>query len=149
MSAANPIDRTDVYNNRKITSSTSGVIPQLAFMLNGFYDFLPGATVTPFVGAGVGIAFEDGTSQLSSAQFAYQGILGVAWNITQQIRLSLDARYFGTTNPGAYTDNNITSMLSISYRFAPAAPAAPPAAVPPPVPPPQAPPVMVIPRPRG
>ena len=111
------------------------MIPQLAFMLNGFYDFLPGATLTPFVGAGVGIALEDGTSQLSSPQFAYQAILGVAWNITPQVRLSLDTRYFGTTSPGAYTDNDITTMLSISYKFAPSAPtAAPPAAVPPPAP---------------
>ncbi|MBS0522300.1 MAG: P44/Msp2 family outer membrane protein [Proteobacteria bacterium] len=118
-------------------------------MLNGFYDFLPGATVTPFVGAGVGLALEDGTSQFSSPQFAYQAILGVAWNITPQVRLSLDGRYFGTTNPGAYTDNNITTMLGISYKFAPAAPpAAPPASVPPP-PPPQAPPVMALPKPRG
>jgi opacity protein-like surface antigen len=93
--------------------STSGVIPQLAFMLNGFYDFFPGATFTPFIGAGIGVALEDGASQLSSTQFAYQAIVGVTWNITPQIGLSLDARYFGTTNPGAYTDNNITTMLSI------------------------------------
>jgi OOP family OmpA-OmpF porin len=130
-------------------SSTSGVIPQLAFMLNGIYDFLPGATVTPFIGAGVGIAIEDGTSQLSSTQFAYQAILGVAWNITPQVRLSLDTRYFGTTNPGAYTDNNITTMLSISYKFAPsAAAAAPPPPALPPVPQPQAPSVMDLPIPR-
>jgi opacity protein-like surface antigen len=117
-------------------------------MLNGFYDFLPGAPLTPYIGAGVGVALEDGTSQLSSPQFAYQAIVGVAWNITPQVRLSLDGRYFGTTNPGAYTDSNITTMLSLSYRFAPSAPAAaPPPVVPPPAP--QAPPVMVLPRPRG
>ena len=93
----------------------------------------------------------DGTSQFSSAQFAYQAILGVAWNVTPQVRLSLDTRYFGTTNPGAYTDSNITTMLSISYRFAPSAPAvAPPPSVPPPTPEPQAPSVVPpVPRVRG
>ena len=136
---------TEIPGTPGSVHNTSGVIPQVAIMLNGFYDFLPGATLTPFIGAGVGIALEDGTSQLSSTQFAYQAIIGVTWNITPQIRLSLDGRYFGTTNPGAYTDNNITTMLSISYKFAPPAPAA----APPPAPEPQAPPVTVLPRVRG
>src|ERR1044072_7082657 len=49
-------------------------------MANVLYDSSPGARVTPYVGAGAGIAFVDTPIQgcsLCSTQFAYQGILGI------------------------------------------------------------------------
>jgi len=57
------------------------------------YDFAPGATITPYVGAGAGIAFtilRCRPAAHGSTQFAYQGIVGVAWNIDQSFRVSLD-----------------------------------------------------------
>ena len=95
-------------------------IDQVSVMANLLYDFAPGATITPFVGAGAGIAFVDSTIQgcnMCSTQFAYQGIVGLAWNVSPAFRVSLDGRYYGTTNPGAYTNNNIMTMLSVAYKF--------------------------------
>jgi OOP family OmpA-OmpF porin len=57
-----------------------GKVDQLSIMANLLYDFMPGATITPYVGAGAGIAFVDSTIQgcgLCSTQFAYQGIVGI------------------------------------------------------------------------
>jgi outer membrane protein OmpA-like peptidoglycan-associated protein len=72
---------------------------------------------------------------MCSTQFAYQGILGLSWNIDQNIRVSLDGRYYGTTNGGTtYTNNNIGVMLGLTYKFG-APEVAPP---PPPAPTPQA-----------
>src|SRR5258707_9355992 len=33
------------------------------------------------------------------------------------MRLSLDGDYYGTTNPGGFSNNNIMTMLSRSYKF--------------------------------
>ena len=116
-----------------------GQIQQVSVMANVFYDFMPASVITPFVGAGAGVAFVDSSilgCNLCSTQFAYQGIVGVAWNITDAFRLSLDGRYYGTTNPGAYQNNNIMTMLSLTYKFGQpdvaAPPPPPPAAVSPP-----------------
>ena len=114
-------------------ANVRGRIDQVSVMANLLYDFMPTSSFTPFIGAGAGIAFVDSTIQgcnMCSTQFAYQGIIGVAWNITEAFRLSVDGRYYGTTNPGAYQNNNIMTMLSLSYKFGQpeVAPPPPPAA---------------------
>src|SRR4249920_1786211 len=52
----------------------NGQINQVSVMANLLYDFMPGNTITPFIGAGAGIAFVDSTIQgcnMCSTQFAY------------------------------------------------------------------------------
>ena len=100
----------------------NGQINQISVMANVLYDFAPGAVITPYVGAGAGIAFADpslaGGCTMCSTQFAYQGILGLAWNIDQSFRVSLDGRYYGTTQGGLnYQNNNIGVMLGLTYKF--------------------------------
>ena len=98
----------------------SGQINQISTMVNGLYDFFPGAKLTPYVGAGIGLAFVDqglrGCS-MCSTQFAYQGIVGIGYNVDRHWRIDLDGRYYGTTNPGAYTNNDLSLMLGASYKF--------------------------------
>ena len=114
-----------LYRNNQGRAQTSfgpvsGQINQISTMVNGLYDFLPGAKITPYVGAGIGLAFADqgivGCS-MCSTQFAYQGIVGVGYNVDRHWRVDLDARYYGTTNPGPYTNNDISLMLGASYKF--------------------------------
>src|SRR6185312_6768673 len=54
----------------------NGNINQLGVLANILYDFAPGATITPYIGAGAGVGFVDGNSSLSSTVFAYQGVIG-------------------------------------------------------------------------
>jgi len=120
-------------------ANVRGRIDQVSVMANLLYDFFPGATITPYIGAGAGIAFVDSTIQgcsMCSTQFAYQGILGLGWNVSPAFRISVDGRYYGTTNPGAFTNNNIMTMLSVAYKFgqpemAPPPPPAAPSVAPP------------------
>jgi len=114
-----------LYRNNQGRAQTpfgqvSGQINQISTMVNGLYDFLPGAKITPYVGAGIGLAFADqgiiGCS-MCSTQFAYQGIVGVGYNVDRHWRVDLDARYYGTTNPGFYQNNDISLMLGASYKF--------------------------------
>jgi OOP family OmpA-OmpF porin len=121
-------------------SFRSGSINQISVMANALYDFFPGAVVTPYVGAGAGIAFVDPSiapgCTMCSTQFAYQGIVGIGYNMAPGWRLDLDGRYYGTTNPGQYTNNNLSVMLGLTYKFGqpdvapPPPPVAAPAAVP-------------------
>ena len=53
-------------------------------------------------------------AKCACTQFAYQGIVGLGYNATPALRIALEGRYYGTTNPGAYTNNNIMALLSVS-----------------------------------
>jgi OOP family OmpA-OmpF porin len=114
-------------------ANVRGRIDQVSVMANVLYDFMPTSTFTPYIGAGAGIAFVDSTIQgcnLCSTQFAYQGIVGIAYNM-DAFRIGLEGRYYGTTNGGlAYQNNNFMALLSLAYKFGQ------PTVTPPPPPPP-------------
>ena len=116
-----------------------------AIMANAMYDFNAGGVIVPYIGAGAGIAFVR-TAALNlasdSTQFAYQGILGLGYNIDTMFRVNLEARYYGTTNPNwggnTYSNNNISAMLSLQVKLGA------PAAAPPPPPAPAAAPSFMV-----
>src|SRR5229473_3864568 len=120
-------------------ATVRGRIDQVSVMANLRYDLCPGAMITPYIGAGAGVGFVDANIQgckICLTMFAYQGILGVGYNATPALRIGLEGRYYGTTNPGAYFNNNIMALLSLSYKFgqpemAPPPPPAPAAVAPP------------------
>jgi len=109
-------------------------VTDTAIMANFLYDFNAGGTIVPYIGAGAGVAFVR-TAALGgytdSTQFAYQAILGVGYNVDPTLRINLDARYYGTTNPylggTGYTNNNLSLMASLQIKFGAPAAAAPPA----------------------
>jgi outer membrane protein OmpA-like peptidoglycan-associated protein len=107
--------------------SFSDQISQVGVLANVLYDFLPSSPVTPYVGVGAGLGFVT-----ASTVFAYQGIVGVAWNADQNFRVSLDGRYYGTTNPTlngvSWTNNNFSVMLGVQFKFGESAAAPPPPA---------------------
>ena len=101
-------------------ANVTGRMEQVSVMANVLYDFFPGATVTPYIGGGAGVAFVDANIQgckMCLTMFAYQGILGLGFNATPAMRIGLEGRYYGTTNPGAYFNQNIMALLSLSYKF--------------------------------
>jgi len=122
-------------------------IAQVGVLANLLYDFAPASTITPYVGAGAGVAFVDSNASLGSTQFAYQGIVGLGWNVDTNFRVNLDGRYYGTSNPSVtvggvnstWNNNNFSVMLGLELKFG-----APAAAAPPPPPAPQAPSFIVF-----
>ncbi|HEY6983638.1 OmpA family protein [Reyranella sp.] len=138
-----------------VSGFTAGVDwHQASVMANVYYDFFAGQTIVPYIGAGLGVAFIDASalnSTVSSTQFAYQGIIGIGWNINEQFRLNLEGRYYGTTSPtlgwfsgpvslsGTPSDNNFNLMVGLQYKFG-----APAMAAPPPPPPPVAAPSFMV-----
>ena len=124
-----------------------GKVGSLNVMANVLYDFMPASPITPYIGAGAGIAFVDSNSALGSTQFAYQAMLGLAANVSNSMRIMLEGRYVGTTNPSvnvpgagnvSFQNQNVLAMLGVQFKFGA------PAVAPPPPPPPVAAPSFMV-----
>ena len=98
--------RTNEANEARMRESGAhGVdsdIVTLSLMANCFYDFMPGHTVSPFIGAGIGIANVDGEVPNNNGKddvFAYQLAAGVGFALTEKLKMDVQYRLFGTDNP--------------------------------------------------
>ncbi len=143
------------------TIDSGGDVHAWSAMVNVFYDFNRGGAIEPYIGIGAGAARLNSNGDDAvppplyhfdgeDTTWAYQGLVGVAIGITEQLDLDVGYRYFHAEDaevdsftPGApvtvdsaYEHQAIT--LGLRYQFA--APAAPVVAAPPPAPPPPPPP---------
>jgi outer membrane protein OmpA-like peptidoglycan-associated protein len=104
------------------------------------YDFLPTSVITPYIGAGAGIAFIDSNTSLGSTQFAWDAFVGARYQISNTMSFGLEARYLGTTNPSVTVNgqtftgqnHNFLALAGIAFKFGQ------PEVAPPPPPPPVA-----------
>ncbi len=85
----------------------AGDASAFATLANLYIDFKPRSPVTPYVGAGIGVANIDVDSNSSanvlivnddSTEFAWNVMAGAAWSVTDDVVLSLGYRYLGTTD---------------------------------------------------
>jgi len=122
---------------------------ELNAMANVYYDFMPYQRFSPYIGAGIGVAFVDSNTSLGSTQFAYQGMIGLAYHIDSNWTVGLEGRYNGTTNPSftlpngqtvSYQNNTLGVLAGVAYKFGSPGPAV----APPPPPAPTAPSYMVF-----
>ncbi|MDK9723217.1 MAG: OmpA family protein [Rhodospirillales bacterium] len=133
----------------------SGDVSALSGMINGLWDMPVNFPVRPYLGAGIGVARinVDNVSRAtgfvddSDVQFAYQGIAGLGWEITNNWRANLDYRYFATLDPSLKTGTGVgvdgeyrshALMLGFAYKFGAPAPVPVAAAQPAPAPAPLA-----------
>ncbi len=147
----------------------SGDVDVLNWMFNALYDFkqlnLP---VTPYVGAGIGIAHVDvdgatpvagSTIDDSDIGFAFQGIAGLSLSLTENLAATVDYRHLRVpsvsfrTNGGTNVDSDYATnqiMVGLRYTFgAPPKPAPAPVSQPAPAPQPTPAPAPVVqPQPR-
>ena len=82
-------------------------LANIPLMANAIFEFPTQTGLTPFAGVGAGVSFSvltiddvgglDGTE--SDAVFAYQGILGLRYDISEQWAVNLTYKYFRTTDP--------------------------------------------------
>jgi OmpA-OmpF porin, OOP family len=129
------VELEGVYRNNQLNIGVPGTainnqVGQLGIMANLLYDFMPGSVITPYIGAGAGVGFVDSNQSLGSTVFAYQGIIGLGWNVDTNFRVNIDGRYYGTSNPSVngqtWTNNNFSVMLGLQLKFGAAAPPPPP-----------------------
>jgi len=147
--------------------SPDGSIKAQTLMANVIYDFMPASTLRPFIGAGVGTAWvrnkaygqlsgvPAGAATFQNTRFddtdqalAYQGMLGVAWEMSPNWSLDLTGRYLatkdlqwgsvtqnagpvggGVTDVGSFKGKYEDASVTLGLRYTFGAPPAPPAAV--------------------
>jgi len=106
-------------------SIDDGDISTISLMLNGYYDFRPKETISPFIGAGIGYANVEGDiEELGSEDdnvFAYQVAVGVAFAINPQTKIDVQYRYFDTDD-GDFDNLEVeygthNAMLGVRYSF--------------------------------
>jgi opacity protein-like surface antigen len=116
--------RTEIegsYRRNDINSvdgaSGTGDFHSWGAMLNEYYDFHNSTPWMPYIGAGVGAAFEDAHHVSSAAapgtaisgsdtEFAYQGIAGVDYWVTPRSAFGIRYDYLGTTQSRFGTGNS-------------------------------------------
>ena len=82
-------------------------------MVNGYYDFHNRTIATPYIGAGIGVGFNEVKNVLS-----YQVGPGVDIAINKSLSIDVSYKFNGTSNiaPG-YDDNSHNITAGIRYRF--------------------------------
>jgi len=119
-------------NVSTIVADGQGSNGTLAFMVNGYYDFMAGERFSPYVGVGVGYAdtnieFSPSAVPIADAGnggFAYQGIVGATYNITEDMGIFADYRYFArdkvnldlTLLPGSLEVENVAHLFNVGFR---------------------------------
>ncbi len=114
----------------------NGNMNSVAFMGNLFYDFQTNSGLTPYLGLGAGGALLGAdnagvvfgtTLDNQPFEFAYQGIAGLSYELSERWDLTADYRYFATLDPtyktvaGVSTNEaeyrNHTFLLGLRYVF--------------------------------
>lgn len=131
----NEIDQ-HVLGGNGLPGST-GTASTTALMANLFHDFETGTPLTPYVGGGIGYAWNEldnyGVTGLDvldddDSGFAWQLGAGLGFAVSEQATVSLDYRYFSTSadvettaaagSVGSDVDlDSHTVMLGLRYRF--------------------------------
>ncbi|MDO9711159.1 OmpA family protein [Paracraurococcus lichenis] len=134
-----------------VGTAGSGYLENYAAMVNVLYDFNFGWPVVPYIGAGVGYGWNQirkgarigFPSTQTEGELAYQGIAGIAYQLTPNLAFTLEGRYYGTTDPSFKDASRVTPTVSqrvnwkpsndnysalVGIRYAFYSPAPPPAA---------------------
>jgi opacity protein-like surface antigen len=110
-----------VPNNQNENPPTSGVgkINLTAAFVNGYYDIATGSKFRPYLGAGIGLGFiSDQDNGLEGfdygTSFAYQGKVGVQYEVVKKGNAFVEFRYVGLTGYTSKKNNTETEIGSIN-----------------------------------
>lgn len=107
-----------------VCSSALGNRRAYAIMTNVLYDFQLSGPVTPHIGGGIGAASLNDSVRIPGLGtfvdnqewgFAYQGIVGIRYNLSPAVAVDLDYKFLGTTSTQIRTTSGIPT-LPITYN---------------------------------
>lgn len=125
----------DKFTLEGISVNAGGDVSALSFMANGYFDIHNQSPVTPYIGAGIGLArvsvndvtvLGEKIADDSDTVFAYQLAAGVGWEFMPNLTLDLGYRYFATADPefndvegdkfeSEYKSHNLSVGLRIAF----------------------------------
>ena len=78
-----------------------GDISSFTLLLNGYYDFMKGYVLRPYITAGIGLAIVEADIGISEDDIvpAYQVGVGISYDICKKAALDLRYRYSATSDP--------------------------------------------------
>ena len=98
------------------------------YLVNGYYDFLEGQAIRPYVSVGLGAATHKGTLNgggvavsATDTEFAYQAGLGATYSLTKNVGLWAGYRYLGSSDANfsgvkaSYGANELNAGLRYSF----------------------------------
>jgi opacity protein-like surface antigen len=101
--------------------SLDGDVTSLALLFNGYYDFLKGSKLRPYITGGAGLANVE-ISILDSSNddtvFVYQAGAGIGYDISENTTLDLRYRYLGTlSDPMDLEYSGHSVSVGVRYSF--------------------------------
>lgn len=88
-----------------------------SLMSNAIYNFRNTSVITPYIGAGIGVAWID-IEDFSDTEFAYQLLAGVALSVSKNTSITAGYRYFASKDISDNEINGSEESLSIdSHNF--------------------------------
>jgi len=117
------------YRKSEVDTLTTNGVPQdwdeeitlWNWMFNAYYTYPMHKKVSPYIGGGLGISHDSGLN--GEKAYAYQGMLGVDFDIDYSSAISVGYRYFGTGEferlrvSGVGTFNVKQNIFEASYRI--------------------------------
>ncbi len=124
----NDVDTHNVQALGGAQPASTGDVSALSYMANGYVDLHTGTRLTPYLGAGIGMATVDFNGYGIQAVpdvldddetvFAYQAIVGLSVGLTERVSLTGDYRYFATDDIEINTAaNNATETEYDSHNL--------------------------------
>ncbi|GAK44926.1 twin-arginine translocation pathway signal [Tepidicaulis marinus] len=114
---------TDTVTAGGVTGNAGGEIEQFGFMVNGYWDFLPGERLRPYVGIGLGLTDLDQTltvggltASADGTEFTYRGALGASYALDANWAIDLGYRYT-VVNADNDDAENHSVLTSLRYKF--------------------------------
>lgn len=102
-------DLNSISLNGAGSASVSGSVETWAFLVNGYYDFMEGQKLRPYISAGLGAAYHKGDitavgglgtpgASGNDTVFAYQAGIGASYTLTPKTDLWVGYRYLGSSD---------------------------------------------------
>lgn len=105
-----------------VTLPINGNVEQLGIMANFYWDFIPGGSLRPYIGVGLGAVDTEVDVTVgginvtgSETEVAYQGMLGLTYHMNQNWALDVGYRHTRVEYDETLENNAVTA--SVRYSF--------------------------------
>ena len=109
------------YRGNDIDNRAGSHVDDVSLMGNAYWDIETGTRFTPYLGAGIGVAYVNIDSALrrsdDSFEFAYQGMAGANFAIDPRWTVGAEYRYYATTDVGSTDIENHAVLANVRYAF--------------------------------
>lgn len=116
------------FSLNNVSIPVSGNVNATTLLVNGYYDIPTGTKFRPYIGAGIGVGFISGkikdegteTDLGSGSSFAYQGKLGLQYEVAKKGNAFVEFKYLGISSYKSDAGSDISPPnsygISVGYR---------------------------------